>query len=41
MLDPSASQPLPINQALKLALERVGLIAQFASTDRGNIPPAA
>lgn len=41
MLDPSASQPLPINQALKLALERVGLISRLAYTDRSDIPPAA
>lgn len=29
MLDPLGSQQLPINQALKLAWERVGLIAQY------------
>lgn len=41
MLDPSANQQLPINQALKLALERIGLIAQLAYGDEGDRTPAA
>jgi len=41
MLDPSGSQQLPINQALKLALERVGLIAQFADGNQNDRTPAA
>ncbi len=41
MLDPLGSQQLPINQALKLALERVGLIAQFADANDSDRTPAA